>query len=130
LRTSQDLTKAKAQELQKAIKGGKDFVEVAKAESDDTGSGAQGGALGTFGHNQTVPEFENPAFTLPIDEVSDPVKSPFGYPIIQVQARNAKSFEEVRPQIETKMKPELARKAIEDLRKQANITLDENYFGK
>jgi peptidyl-prolyl cis-trans isomerase C len=121
---------AKAQELQKQIKGGKDFAEVAKAESDDTGSGAQGGSLGTFGHGQMVPEFENPAFTLPIDQVSDPVKSPFGYHLIQVQARTAKTLAEVRPEIEAKMKPEMARKAIEDLRKQANITLDENYFGK
>ena len=121
---------AKAQELQKAIKGGKDFAEVAKAESDDTGSGAQGGSLGTFGHGQMVPEFEAAAFTLPINEVSDPVKSAFGYHIIQVQARAAKNIADVRTEIETKMKPELARQAIENLRKQANITLDENYFGK
>ena len=121
---------AKAQELQKAIKGGKDFAELAKTESDDTGSGAQGGSLGTFGHGQMVPEFETVAFTLPIDQVSDPVKSPFGYHLIQVQARASKNLADVRPEIEAKMKPELARKVIEDLRKEANITLDENYFGK
>ena len=121
---------AKAQELQKAIKGGKDFAELAKTESDDTGSGAQGGSLGTFGHGQMVPEFETPAFTLPINEVSDPVKSPFGYHLIQVQARAAKNLADVRPEIEAKLKPELARQAMDNFRKQANITLDENYFGK
>ena len=129
-----DLTEAealaKAQELRKALKGGKDFAELAKAESDDTGSGAQGGSLGTLGHGQMVPEFEVPAFTLPLDEVSEPVKSSFGYHIIQVQSRTAKNLADVRPDIEAKLKPELARQAIENLRKQANITLDENYFGK
>ena len=129
-----DLTEAealaKAQELRKALKGGKDFAELAKAESDDTGSGAQGGSLGTFGHGQMVPEFEVPAFTLPLEEVSEPVKSSFGYHIIQVQSRTAKNLADVRPDIEAKLKPELARQAIENLRKQANITLDENYFGK
>ena len=122
--------KARAEELQKAIKGGKDFAELAKTESDDTGSGAQGGSLGTFGHGQMVPEFEAAAFTLPINEVSDPVKSAFGYHIIQVQSREAKKLTDVRAEIETKLKPELARKMIDEVRKAANITLDENYFGK
>lgn len=122
--------RAKAAELQKAIKGGKDFAVVAKAESDDTGTGEQGGSLGSFGHGQMVPEFETAAFSLPVNEVSEPVKSPFGYHIIQVQSRDAKKLADVRAEIEAKLKPEQARLMVEDLKKQANITLDENYFGK
>ena len=122
--------KAKAEALQKAIKGGKDFAEVAKAESDDSGTGSQGGSLETFGHGQMVPEFETAAFSLPINEVSDPIKTPFGYHVIQVSARGTKNLADVRAEIETKMKPEQARQLIEEMRKQANITLDENYFGK
>jgi len=122
--------KAHAEELVKALKGGKDFAEVAKAESDDTGSGAQGGALDPFGHGQMVPEFETAAFSLPVKEISAPVRSQFGYHIIQVQAREAKKLADVRAEIEGKMKPEIARQQVEDIRKTAGITLDENYFGK
>ena len=129
-----DLTEAealaKAQEVRAAIKGGKDFAEVAKTESDDTGSGAQGGSLGTFGRAQMVPEFSAAAFSIPLNEVSEPVKSPFGYHLILVQARDSKKLADVKTEIEAKMKPELAKQMIEDFRKQANITLDENYFGK
>ena len=55
---------AKAQEIRKKIEGGEDFAALARAESDDTGSGANGGDLGFFGHNQMVPPFEEAAFAM------------------------------------------------------------------
>ena len=121
---------AKAQEVIKTIAGGKDFAEVAKAESDDTGSGAQGGDLGSFGRGQMVPEFENAAYSLPVGKVSDPVKSAFGYHVIQVQEHNAKSIDDVRKSIEQQLKPEAAKKTMDELRKQATIIIDDAYFGK
>ena len=121
---------AKAQELAKALAGGKDFAELAKAESDDTGSGAQGGDLGTFGHGQMVPEFETAAFGLEPGKISDPVKTPFGYHLIQVQDRVDKKIEDVRKAIEAQLKPDAAKKAIEELRKNASIIIDDAYFGK
>ena len=128
-----DLTEAealaKSLEVRAAIKGGKDFAEVAKTESDDTGSGTQGGSLGTFGRAQMVPEFSGAAFSIPLNEISEPVKSAFGYHLILVQSRDSKKLADVKAEIEAKMKPELAKQMIEDFRKQANITLDENYFG-
>ncbi len=63
---------------------GEDFTDVAKEVSEDPGSAANGGDLGCFGKGQMVPEFEEAAFSLDVDEVSQPVKTDFGYHIIQV----------------------------------------------
>ncbi len=121
---------AKAKELREKIVKGGDFAAIAKAESDDSGSGANGGSLGSFGRGRMVPVFDQAAFSLPIGEVSEPVKSPFGYHIIKVEERGLKSFEEMKPQIETQLKPELAKKALDDVRKTVPSTIDDQYFGK
>lgn len=119
----------KITELRKQILAGGDFAALAKVESDDTGSGAQGGDLGTFGHGQMVPEFEKTAFSLPVGEISEPIKTQFGYHIIKVEKREAKSFEDVRPQLEQNLKPEMAREVVEKLRKDSTVVLDDTYFG-
>ncbi|HEX2997414.1 MAG TPA: peptidylprolyl isomerase [Anaerolineales bacterium] len=75
---------ADAKAALKLINQGDDFAEVARQYSKDTGSGASGGDLGWFGKGQMVAEFEEAAFKLKIGEVSKPVKSQFGYHIIQV----------------------------------------------
>ena len=121
---------AKAKDLREKIVAGGDFAALAKAESDDTGSGANGGDLGTFTHGRMVKEFEQAAFTLPIGQVSEPVKTQFGYHIIQVESRGTKPFEEVKPQIEAKLKPELAKKAVDDVKAKIPININEEYFGK
>ena len=118
----------KITDLRKQILAGSDFAAIAKAESDDTGSGAQGGDLGTFGHGQMVPEFEKTAFSLPVGEISEPIKTQFGYHIIKVDKRDTKSFEEVRSQLEQSLKPEMAREAVEKLRNNSTVVLDDTYF--
>jgi peptidyl-prolyl cis-trans isomerase C len=120
---------AKAQEIRKKLVAGEDFATLAKAESDDTVSAANGGDLGTFKHGQMVPQFEQAAFTLPVGQLSEPVKTQFGYHLIRVEQRDAKAFEDVRPELEKKMRPELARNAVENLRKQAPVTIDDAFFG-
>lgn len=62
--------------------GGESFAELAKEYSDDPGSAQNGGSLGIFGKGQMVPEFEQAAFSLKPGEISEPVKSDFGYHII------------------------------------------------
>jgi parvulin-like peptidyl-prolyl isomerase len=120
---------AKAQEIRKKIAAGEDFAALAKTESDDAQTGPKGGDLGTFRHSQMVPEFEQAAFSMAVGQVSEPVKSKFGYHIIKVEQHETKTFQEVRPELEKKMGPELARNAIENLQKQVPVTLDDSFFG-
>jgi len=121
---------AKAQEVRKKLLDGADFAATAKAESDDVGSGSKGGSLGTFGHGQMVPPFEQAAFSLPLNQISEPVKSQFGYHIIKVEERTSKTFVEAKPELEKQLGPQQTREALDNIRKQAQITIDDAYFGK
>jgi hypothetical protein len=120
---------AKAQSIRKRLAAGEDFATLAKAESDDTGSNAQGGDLGEFHKGMMVPPFEDAAFIAKVGEVTDPVKSPFGYHLIDVQSHVTKPLAEVRPDIETKIRPELASAAVAAMRKSAAVQMDDAYFG-
>jgi len=120
---------AKAQQVRERIAKGEDFAVVAKAESDDTGSATQGGSLGSFTRGRMVPVFEEAAFSLPVGELSQPVKSPFGYHIIQVEERSVKPFESVQADIEKKLQTEAAQKAMEKVKDSLKSELDPAYFG-
>lgn len=76
---------AKATELKTLLDGGADFAELAKANSTDTGSGANGGDLGWFGKGMMVKPFEDAVLTAEIGKVVGPVKSDFGYHLILVK---------------------------------------------
>lgn len=76
---------ATAQEVLEKLRAGGDFAELAKEYSTDTGTKENGGDLGWFGRGQMVKEFEDAAFSLPVGEYSEPVKSQFGYHIILVE---------------------------------------------
>jgi len=117
---------AKAQEIRKKLMDGADFAATAKAESDDTGSGAKGGSLGTFSHGQMVAAFDIAAFSLPVGQISEPVKTQFGYHIIKVEARTGKTFEQAKADIAK----EMGKDAMDNIRKNTPIKLDETYFGK
>ncbi len=94
--------KAKAEGLLKQIKAGGNFDALAKANSDDPGSKEQGGDLGMIQRGVTVPPFEQAAFSLQPGQVSELVKTQFGYHIIKVeekQTAHLKPLEEVKAQI-------------------------------
>jgi peptidyl-prolyl cis-trans isomerase C len=120
---------AKAQAIRKRLVAGEDFATIAKAESDDSGSGAQGGDLGEFKKGMMVPPFEAAAFAAKVNEITEPVKTPFGYHLIQVQSHVTKSLAEVRPDIEKKLRPDIARAEVETLRKGATVQMDDGFFG-
>jgi parvulin-like peptidyl-prolyl isomerase len=121
---------AKITEIRAKIAGGADFAEVAKTESDDKGSGANGGDLGKFGKSQMVPEFAKEAFLLPVGQISQPVKTQFGYHLIKVESHATKPFEEVKADIAKRMQPELAQKAIAALKAKRPSVFNDAYFGK
>lgn len=87
-----------AKKIYQELKDGADFAELAKEKSKDTGSGAGGGDLGWFGKGQMVAEFEEAAFKLKIGEVSQPVKSQFGYHIIQVLGHEERPVDDAQYQ--------------------------------
>jgi peptidyl-prolyl cis-trans isomerase D len=78
--------------LRAEITGGAAFAEVAQRESADTLSGREGGSLGMLSTSQVVPEFAAAVKSLPLNQVSEPVSTPFGYHLIQVESRKADSF--------------------------------------
>jgi parvulin-like peptidyl-prolyl isomerase len=121
---------AKVKDLRAKIVAGASFADVAKAESDDKGSGDNGGDLGSFGPGQMVPEFDEAAFKLPVGQVSDPIKTQYGYHLLLVEKRGAKSMEDARAEIEQKLKPEMGQKAVEALKTKTAVVYDEGYFGK
>lgn len=86
-------TEIQAKAAEQLLKDGVPFDQVAKRFSKDTGSGANGGDLGWFGKGQMVPEFEKAVFSLKIGEISQPVKSQFGYHIIQVLGRETRPLD-------------------------------------
>ncbi|MBV8843521.1 MAG: peptidyl-prolyl cis-trans isomerase [Bryobacterales bacterium] len=120
----------KAKDLRAKIAGGANFAEVAKAESDDTGSGANGGDLGAFTKGRMVPEFEKAAFSQPIGQVGEPVRSQFGYHLILVEKRETKPFDAAKAEIEQRLGPDQAQKGLDELKKKTTIVYDESYFGK
>ncbi len=121
---------AKLNDIRRRVSAGEDFGEFARKESDDTGSGAAGGSLGDFPRGMMVPPFDQAAFSLPIGQFSEPVKTQFGYHLIQIQSRKSSSYEEAKPVIERKQKAEVGRKALEEVKKRYTVVLDETYFGK
>ena len=119
---------AKAQEVRKQILAGEDFAKLAKTESDDSGSGANGGDLGSFARGRMVPEFDQVVWSIPIGEVSEPLKTQFGYHLLQVQERGARPLAEVQGQIEQRLQPEAVRKMVNELKAGNKIVLDPAYF--
>ena len=80
-------TEEQCEALKKEIEGGADFADVAAAHSTCP-SGQRGGALGEFGKGQMVPEFEEVVFNEEVGMVHGPVKTQFGYHLIEVTERS------------------------------------------
>lgn len=103
--------RATADELLSQAKGGADFAELAKAHSADTGSAQSGGDLGFFGRGRMVKPFEEAAFSLPVGEISEPIRSQFGFHIIKVtdkKPEGQETFEEARSKVDAEWKNERA----------------------
>jgi len=110
--------KAKAEDLLKKAKAGGDFAELAKANSEDEASAKNGGDLDYFGRGRMVPEFDQVAFALQPGQISDVVKTQYGYHIIKATDRKAattRPLAEVRQQLSDQLSYERAQAQATDL---------------
>jgi peptidyl-prolyl cis-trans isomerase D len=99
------------------VKGGADFAELARKVSEDKGSAERGGDLDFFARGRMVPEFEQVAFTQPVGQISDLVKSQFGFHIIKVVDKRpgtTRSLDEVRAQIQDQLGWQITDQQISD----------------
>ena len=108
--------------VQNDLKAGKSFDAVAKEYSRDPGSAANGGDLGEFPRGVMVPEFEKAAFALKNPgDVSEPVKTQFGWHIIKLEERIPESpvpFEQIKDRLKQELKEQKTQKALQDKAKE------------
>ena len=117
-------TEDQAKEIVAELKKGANFEELAKTKSKDPGAAAQGGDLGYFTKEQMVPEFADAAFKMEKGQVSDPVKSQFGWHIIRVEDKRKKpapEFDAVKSQLETYVTRKAQADLVTKLRDSAKI---------
>ena len=98
-----EAAKAKAEDVQKQLKSGTSFAELAKKYSDDPGSAQNGGLLPPITRGRTVPEFEQAAFSTPVGQTTGLIRTSYGFHILHIEAKQdarLKPLDEVKAQIE------------------------------
>lgn len=119
----------KAKDLKKQLDEGADFAKLAKENSTDTVSAANGGDLGFFGPGDMVSEFEDAAYNLKVGEISDVVKSQFGYHIIKLVEKPEKgTFEELESELreqiaQGKITTELTAQYLDELIQESKVNI-------
>jgi peptidyl-prolyl cis-trans isomerase C len=116
-------TEEEAKAIAEQIKGGADFATLAKEKSKDPGA-ADGGDLGYFVKGQMVPEFSEVAFKMYPGQVSNPVKTQFGWHIIKVEDKRTRAmpeFDKVKDQIATYVARKAQTEFIAHLRETAKV---------
>ncbi|HYC88280.1 MAG TPA: peptidylprolyl isomerase [Thermoanaerobaculia bacterium] len=117
----------KAAGLAARVRGGADFAQVAKTESDDQESAQRGGSLGPLRADQLPPEIATVVSKLKPGEVSDPVRTQFGIHVFNVAEP---SLEDLKPMLMQQVQQEIAQREITRLQKAAKVEMDEQFFPK
>ena len=106
------------------LKKGEDFEKVAKEVTEDPSGKANGGDLGYFTKDQMVPEFAEAAFKLDKGQISDPIKTQFGWHVIKVEDKRVKptpTYDQVKGQLENYVARRAQAELVDNLRKSATI---------
>lgn len=126
--SDEDALKA-IQSIEAEIRAGKDFVEIAKEQSQDPGSAQMGGDLGLFQQGMMVPEFDDAVFDLNLNDMSPPIKTEFGYHLIKVtkiEPRTTRDFADVKETVAEQFREQEADRMYFDLLEQMNALAFEN----
>lgn len=118
----------RARQLRQRLVDGADFAAIAKSESDDTSSGANGGDMGEIRHGTIVPTLEDAICKMNPGELSDPIKTPFGYHVIRLESNDGRDFAALKPILEQKYRAEMAKKAIDDMVAKVKVVKDKDYY--
>lgn len=113
-----DAALEKIEGIRARIVAGEDFADLARELSEDPGSAGDGGSLGEIERGVMVQTFEAELFSMQVDELSEPVKTGFGWHLIKLHAISGgevQSFESVRAELEDEIRTELAESQIYDL---------------
>jgi foldase protein PrsA len=117
------------------LKSGGNFADLAKQYSTDPSTKDKGGELGFFTHGQMVPAFDAAAFALPVGAISAPVKSPFGWHIIQTEEKKPavlatlkNSADTIRTTLTTQQQQQQIPVFLQQLRAKATITIDDDRY--
>jgi len=122
--------KAKADDLVKKLRGGGNFAEIAKTDSDHKASADKGGQLGTYSPDKLPKEISEPLFKLKAGEITDPIRESSGFYILKLESLNKKSFEQAQGDIVTQLKNEQVRKVIDQTNAQYQVQVqDTDFFG-
>jgi len=123
-----EVARTKAADLLARVKAGESFETLAKENSDDAGSAIDGGDLGFFGRGMMVTAFDDVTFEMQVGDVSDLVKTPFGFHIIkleEIREDSTKPFSEVRDDIELSYREQQAEDVLFDqLEVLSNLTYE------
>lgn len=125
---TEEQARAKADEVVRRLKAGEDFAKVARETSDDPQSGPEGGDLGSFTRDSKIAQFSQAAFALKEGEVSQPVRTPFGWHVIQV-TRKFDTYEEMADLLRHQLAPMRMEELVRDLRNSSKVQLDEAFAG-
>ncbi len=128
-----DSVRAQAEAIRDRLTQGEEFAALAREYSQDPGSGASGGDLGTFGRGEMVPPFEEAAFALDVGEISPVVRTSFGFHIIRLDEKVIPPFEESRDRFRSQVQNRRVSVAestfVADIIDKANVMVNEETYG-
>ena len=121
--------KKKAEDILKRAKDGEDFAKLMSEYSEDPGSKAQPEGY-TFGKGEMVPEFETAAFSMKVGDISELVKTQFGYHIIKVEGKfDYTPYEDAKESIKGKMVSDKFNEKVEQWKKEATVNINNEVMG-
>jgi parvulin-like peptidyl-prolyl isomerase len=120
--------KEKADGLVKKLRGGANFADLAKSDSDHKASADKGGELGTFAPDKLPKEISEPVSKLKAGEITDPIRESSAYYILKLESSNKKTFEQAQGDIVSQLKNQQVQKAIDQANAQYQVQVQDTEF--